>query len=136
MSKTEQPIKFVYLTKVDKETVTFLTKRFNVVKECSGYVSLEGGIRIKISDIKDVYIESNAYTYRDAAYDLSHGYNVYTIKPISKAIKDAVKEGLIEHFKDALEFDKKRLINVKHETEELKNKIAEQEAKLAKLLKL
>lgn len=136
MDKTKNPIKYIYLTKVDKETLTFLTKRFNVIKECSGYVSLEDGIRIKTSDIYDVYIETGVYTGRSINYSLLHGYNVYTVKPISKAIKDDIKEQLTNRFKDDLEYDKKRLSNTEHEVEELKNKIAEKEAKLARLLKL
>lgn len=136
MSKKNQPIKFIYLTKVDVETITFLTKKFNVVKECSGYVSLEDGIRIKISDIKDVYVDTNIYTYRDTKYDLLHGFNVYTVKPISKEVKDAVKKLLIEQIEISLEMDKKQLTNVKHEAEELENKIAEKEARLTKLLKV
>ena len=136
MNKKEQPIKFIYLTKVDKETITFLTKRFNVVKECSGYVSLEDGIRIKMSDIKDVYVNTCEYTPGGIIFSLLHGYSVYTIKPISKTIKDAIKEDLIDQFKNELEVDKKRLTDAKSELEALENRIAEEEAKLSKLLKL
>ena len=136
MNKKEQPIKFIYLTKVDKATITFLTKRFNVVKECSGYVSLEDGIRIKMSDIKDVYVNTCEYTPGGIIFSLLHGYSVYTIKPISKTIKDAIKEDLIDQVKNNLELNKKRLSNVKSEIEELEDIIAKDEAKLSKLLKL
>ena len=45
MSKTEQPIKFIYATRFDSDNLTFTTRRLNVVKECSRYVSLEDGSR-------------------------------------------------------------------------------------------
>ena len=136
MNKKEQPIKFIYLTKIDKETITFLTKRFNVVKECSGYVSLEDGIRIKMYDIKDAYVNTCEYTPGGIIFSLLHGHSVYTIKPISKTIKDAIKEDLIDQLKNNLELNKKRLNNVKSEIEELEDIIAKDEAKLTKLLKL
>lgn len=136
MNTKEQPIKFIYLTKVDKETITFLTKRFNVVKECSGYVSLEDGIRIKMSDIKDAYVHTCEYVPGGIIFSLLHEDNVYTIKPISKTIKNAIKEDLIDRFKNNLDLNKKRLSNVKSEVEELEDMIAKDEAKLAKLLKL
>lgn len=134
MSKTEQPIKFIYATRFDSDNLTFTTRRLNVVKECSRYVSLEDGSRIETSDIYDLY--TDGYRCRSIEYALSREDNVYSLKPISKDLKTLVKKEVIESLKASIESDKRWLADRESSVKELKEKIAEQEAKLARLLKL
>ena len=137
MSKTENPIKFIYATKFNSETLTFTTKRLNVVKECSRYVSLEDGSRISIDNIYDLFVEGHyRYCNRDISYPLFKEEIVYTLKPISKEVKDEIKKATIETLKESIESNKKWLADRELTVIEIKDKIAKQEAKLAKLLKL
>ena len=61
---------------------------------------------------------------------------MYSLKPISKDLKTLVKKEVIESLKASIESDKRWLADRESSVKELKEKIAEQEAKLARLLKL
>ena len=135
MSKKEQTsIKFIYVTKLDKETFTFTTKRLKVVKEYYRYVSLEDGSRIETGYIYDLY--ANEDNCRHVKYKLSIEEDVYSLKPISKEIKEEAKKVIIETLKADISSNKRWLAERETTIKELKDKIAEQEEKLAKLLKV
>ena len=133
MSKTKQPIKFIYATKFDSDTFKFTTKRLNVIKECSKYVSLEDGSRIETNYIHDLYTD-NYYKYIECP--LSRGQVIYSLKPISKELKTLTKKETIEYLKSDIERNKKWLIDQELSIKDLKVKITEQEEKLDRLLKL
>ena len=99
MSKKEgNPIKFIYLTTLNKDTLTITSKKLTVIKECSSYVSLEDGTRVSIGDIHDAYATSHQRNYYYSyEYALSDGNDVYTLKPISKSIKDKVIKNAIKN---------------------------------------
>ena len=134
MSKEKQPIKFIYVTKFDSNNLTFTTKRLNVVKECSRYVSLEDGSRIETNNIYDLYPEK--YYYISIENTLVREENVYSLKSISKELKTIVKKKVIESLKSDIERDKKWLIEKELSVKNLKDKITEEEIQLDKLLKL
>lgn len=134
MNKTEQPIKFIYATRFDSSTFTFTTKRLNVVKECSRYVSLEDGSRIYTDYIYGLY--TDIYNCNSIEYSLAREEIVYSLKPISKDLKTLVKKEVIESLKESIERDKRWLADKELSVKELKDKIDEQETRLTKLLKL
>ena len=134
--KQENPIKFIYATKFNETDFTFSTQKLKVAKECSRYVSLEDGNRIGTSNIYDIYIDDYGYYGQNIEYMLAHGNVVYTIKPIKKTVKDDTKKEAIEALKSEIEGDKIWLADREASVKELKEKIAKNEAKLTKLLKL
>ena len=134
MSKTKQPIKFIYVTKFDSNNLTFTTKRLNVVKECSRYVSLEDGSRIEAGNIYDLYPEK--YYYIGIENTIVREENVYSLKSISKELKTSIKKKVIESLKSDIERDKKWLIEKELSVKNLKDKITEEEIQLDRLLKL
>lgn len=99
MSKTKNTVKYIYLTKFDSETLTFTTQRLEVSREYSRYISLADGSRINTEDLADLSAKGNTcYRYVGNKYQavpkvyndlLDHGYT-YSIKPISKAVKDRI----------------------------------------------
>ena len=147
MSKTKQPIKFIYVTKFDSDNLTFTTKRLNVIKECSKYVSLDDGSRIEANNIYDLYSDNYC---RNVENVLSRKESIYSLKPISKELKTRVKKEVIESLKLDIERNKRwidskesyiksyknSIIEEELNVKSLKDKVIEQEAKLDKLLKL
>ena len=133
MSKTKQPIKFIYSTKFDSSTFTFTIKRLNVIKECSKYVSLEDGSRIETNYIYGLY--TNNY-YRNIECPLSREEVIYSLKPISKELKTLTKKETIEYLKSDIERDKKWLADKELNIKSLKDEITKKEEKLDRLLKL
>lgn len=130
MSKTKQPIKFIYYTKFDSNTFTFTTKRLNVIKECSKYVSLEDGSRIETNDIYGLY--PNSY-HRNIECTLSREEAIYSLKPISKDLKILAKKEVIEFLKLNIERNKKWLIDREESIKNLKNRVIEEELSIKDL---
>lgn len=99
MSKTKNTVKYIYLTKFDSETLTFTTQRLEVSREYSRYISLADGSRINTEDISDLavknstvcrYVGHNWQSVPKAYGDLLDNGCTYSIKPLSKAVKDRV----------------------------------------------
>ena len=99
MSKTKNTVKYIYLTKFDSDTLTFTTQRLEVSREYSRYISLVDGSRINTEDISDLnaknstvcrYVGSKWQSVPKAYGDLLDNGYTYSIKPLSKDVKDRI----------------------------------------------
>lgn len=131
MKKADLTIERIYEYSFDKESYTLSTKIYKVIKETNSNVSLENGQKIKGSDIYDFY-KTNS-TYETFVNQLIYKSYIYTILPITKAMKIEFIEMVKQTIDNDIKVYEFRLKSANQTIENTKEKISEYTDRILKL---